>query len=198
MIKSPEFYEIFKEYEQPFLDAGFKPTTRNSNRYISSNDVGIRIILDKWGWSDEDGWGFIVRVRDMQMVNAVGERPDNILDIMPNVLVEKGLISEQDIESLYGRYKVVLPKMYEYATTSYLYSFYDPDQLRQILKFFTPALAKVAVQWAESRKEARKKPVQKPSRHSEAAKKQFQANLDKIVKEIKKDSGENDVHIKIM
>lgn len=140
-MKAPEFYAVFDEYIQYFKDAGFSKKSRNK---YHKDQIEITIVLNKWGWDPEFGWGFLVRVADMQGVDLDKYERPKMRDVRPIELVEHDYVGEKEYLNLYKRFKRTNPKLYGYINGPW-YVFYDENHLRQVLSTLMP----YAVEYSE-------------------------------------------------
>lgn len=176
MIKAPEFYEILVKYTPQIKAAGFVKK-KGKNTFVSADDVTITFQTDKWGWLEEHGWGFLVRLQDMKGVDEKKyEQPRSSSDILPLELVDLGLISKNQLEALYKPYKKNVPKLYERINSPW-YGFYDGEHLHEVLDTLLPAILEAAKDWADKQKAERKKPQEPPHRITEEEKRQIEKEI---------------------
>ena len=154
MIKAPEFYDTFHQHADVLEQAGFK--RKSNNKYTSRNGNAIQIILNKWGWTEEYGWSFFIRLVDIAYVSRGPQQPHT--DIDPMTLADKKLISPETVEEFYKSYNHKHPGLYENIQIM-PFAFYDQVQLKKVLDQFLPAVAQAAKDWEAWRFEQRDKPA---------------------------------------
>ena len=148
MIKAPEFYTILNEFIYRLQDVGFRK--KSKNKYVTREGIELTVVLDRWGWDDERGWGFLMRMNDMRGVNVKRfERPRKMRDITPLALVRDKLLSEAELRNLYAEQVKEHPLIYKQVET-FWFEFYDAHHLRQILTKVMPLIAKSAEGWIAS------------------------------------------------
>ena len=146
-MKASEFYLTFAEHDYHLKNVGFKK--KANNKYINGSKVEINIALDRWGWDDERGWGFLVRMLDMNGVDTEKfERPRRMSDIRFSSLVKEGLMGDEEQAELYEPLVHSHPKVYE--QTNMWFAFYDKDDLKKVLEKIMPLVAVSASKWAQN------------------------------------------------
>lgn len=152
-MKAPEFYRVLAKFQDVLKNAGF--SKRANNTYTTNNNVRLRFILNKWGWSPDDGWGFLVRLADLTYTDEYG----NIVgiggeyDITPRRLIDTGLISEEKLLLLYKE----TPHLKRQLNLGW-FAFNDETDLQDMLSVLLPLIASAASVWAAGREVARKQP----------------------------------------
>lgn len=138
-INAGKFYAIFNDYSKLLKLAGFSKKSRN--KYTTKDDIELSIVLDKWGWDDEYGWGFLIRLTDWRGVDKKNfEGPRAGRDIKPHTLIQERLISEDELKNLYRKYLNSHPKLYEQVQHSW-YAFYDEKHLHEVLARLMPLIS---------------------------------------------------------
>jgi hypothetical protein len=145
-MKAPDFYANFGEYDHFLKDAGFKK--KSKNKYVNNGQIEIGIALDRWGWDSECGWGFLVRMSDMNGVDSSHfERPRRMKDIRFSSLVEEGLMDEDERVELYRPLVRNHPRVYD--QTNMWFAFYDSEDLKKLLEKIMPLVAVAANAWSK-------------------------------------------------
>ena len=141
-LKAPEFYQIFREYDAPLIEAGFKRKAKN--KYAHPEEVMITVVLNKWGWIDDFGWGFLLRFEDVKDIDkTLHGQPRKMLDIHNGTLESRGYIPLEELKHLYQAYEKTHPKFYRYIENGWIY-FYDAENLRYMLKSVMPTVGTFA------------------------------------------------------
>lgn len=130
------FFQQLHQFDSKFEEAGFIPTKKR-DEYLSGNNIRLHVILDKWGWNPQEGWGFNVRVADMN--KTVGElgnvHPNDQLDLKPAYFIESKKINESLVKDTYNSLpKKLIDEFYE----GWWYKFSDEESLRKVLDNFLP------------------------------------------------------------
>lgn len=171
-MKTSDFYKILNEYNNLFKEYGFK---RKKNAYVTDNDVSLKFLQDKWGWDEEYGASFMIRLFDDKQVDEYGNVLNyalDTLDIFPETLIKNKLLEHNDFKKIYAGYP---PKLFERIDSAW-YSYYDSKHLRQLLNAILRPILIVGSDWASNREVERSKP--RPPR-----KKRTKAEIEKIRRE---------------
>jgi hypothetical protein len=148
MMKAEDFYSTLEKFEPLFKESGLKKKTRSV--YVLPNNVRLQFILNKWGWIEDEGWGFIVRLSDLNKTDKYGNVLgwDNELDLKPHILVKEKLLSQKEIKELSEGQPA---KVINDFKDGWWYTFYDQKHLFDLLDKTLPIILGVALQWAKER-----------------------------------------------
>lgn len=143
-----QFYKIFDRYSPMLEKVGFKRKTKGS--FASNQNIKLEIILDKWGWDSEWGWGFIFRLADLNCI----EKHDGVTivtvdeDITPLTLADAKMISRTELLQPYKTLNK--PKMIDRFDAGW-FVFSDIRNLESVLRLVMPLVSVSASKWASDR-----------------------------------------------
>lgn len=143
MIKTKDFYKSLNECEKIFKQYGFRKDKEGS---YSRNSFKLIFQLNKWGWDDENGWGFFMRAIDERYEDEYGIFDWNgTLDITPSTL---GL----DHETTLKLYKDQPLGVREVFHNGQWISFYDQGHLDRVLAYVLPKALEMTVKWVSKQR----------------------------------------------
>ncbi|HVQ44177.1 MAG TPA: hypothetical protein VMT30_04400 [Candidatus Saccharimonadia bacterium] len=177
MIKAPEFYQIFKQHDEPLKQAGF---ARQGRHKYSRNGNTLQIILGKWSWTEDEGWDFFIRITDLAYP-AEGHPHQPSTDVTPATLVSQKLIDPRAIDAAYKAYAAEHKNLYGNIPNR-AFVFYDAEHLGKILDLFLSAIVQAAHNWDTFRNEERKKPRAPFRKHTAE---ELQAIEDRIERDLR-------------
>jgi hypothetical protein len=154
MMQAPDVYEVFEQHNEALTNLGFKRKSRNT--YATDDGLNLKLILNPWGWTEELGWGFLMRLTDVAAPQD-GHPYQPSFDIRTSTLVSEGRVSQNMIEDIYKDYAKQHPGILDGLELGW-FTFYDATHLGRILDQFLPAVAQAAKDWGSKRIEERKKP----------------------------------------
>lgn len=158
MITAPELYDTFSKHDAPLSEAGFNRSGRNN--YKTKSKIALKLVPGKWGWTEEYGWSFFVRLMDIGYPSD-GRPHQPYTDIYQSTLIQKQLIEEVEVQAVYSNMLKVHPGVQENLQTN-AFAFYDTAELEAVLDLFLPPIAKFAKDWEAWRLEQRKQPAPQP------------------------------------
>jgi hypothetical protein len=150
-MKAENFYKVLKDHSVALEDAGFKKKTQNA--YVNRAGISLQFILNKWGWDNESGWGFLVRLVDLNCT----EKSEGVInypvskDIVPSELLAEQKITASKLEDLYKPFKGY-PKLQQQLEADW-FAFYDSNHLAVILSELLPLIVSLATTWSHYRVE---------------------------------------------
>ena len=152
-LDSNEFYEIFKLHDEPLKKLGFARKGRHI--YRAPHGIELKIILNHWGWTEEYGWDFFIRLSDIVVpVNGHPQQPSKDLQSFDLASAEQ---IQQEIDRINRPYLKEHPLMQD-SLKAGRFTFYDAEHLRELLKTLLPWIGQAALEWDEKRVETRKTP----------------------------------------
>jgi hypothetical protein len=177
-MQAEEFYKIFDEYSKALQDAGFKKKSRNT---FENKNVQLKVILNKWGWLEDSGWGFLARLTDTHTISKDPEKPTLPVeqDITPDYLLDEQLVNRSALDAVYAPYSTSQPKMLEMLQPPSWFAFYDIQNLRQVLYKFMPGIAAVATNWSEVQNSDK---ARKPAQPRKLSKEEMKHNKEELRK----------------
>ncbi|MFC0111455.1 hypothetical protein [Kibdelosporangium aridum] len=83
-MKRADLDRVLREFEDVVRRAGFTGTRGN---YRLANGVHVKVLLDKFGWDSQLGWGFLLDVADTSKKDDWGNVPPEFrMQIIPHTL----------------------------------------------------------------------------------------------------------------
>ena len=140
MIKSSDFYTELNKFNDLLVEHEF---ARVSDGVYKNDLMRLEFILNKWGWDDDNGWGFMIRAIDPRYEDEVGIFDwSGALDITPsNISI--------DLKDLYKGQPTGLLKTLE--NDQYI-PFYTLENLNSVLKIVMPVVLKQLSEWGKKQK----------------------------------------------
>lgn len=145
MMKADDFYKILQSFDSQFSAFGYKRRGRNS---YEKGDYVLKIVLNDWGWDDENGWGFFVRVIDKRFIDSNGNVDywDGTCDINPNRIINEHIWSKSTFDKVYLHSKV----KHLFKDGGWI-TFYDKVDLEHILSNLIKPALEFINDWAAGR-----------------------------------------------
>ncbi|WP_143219118.1 hypothetical protein [Actinokineospora bangkokensis] len=75
-MKRADVESVLREYISTFQDAGF---TGSRGNYRTAAGLQVKFVLDRWGWDERLGWGFVLHVQDNNHVDELGNPLEGFL-----------------------------------------------------------------------------------------------------------------------
>ena len=181
-MKAEQFYKSLNRQKERFVTYGFKK--RNRNTYCHKEGVILKFLLDKWSWDELYGSAYQVRMIDEKRLDKYGNPilpTKDTLDIRTDHLLEKKLISNNELNRLYKKY----PKQLRDRVGTDLYPYYDEKNLDDNLGLFLEPILMIASEWSLSREETRKHLPKKAKKPSEKELEESKKILDELFSDFK-------------
>lgn len=143
-MQAKDFYTTLNNFVPLLKNVGLVKQSKNT--YILPQNVKLQFMLDKWGWLQDKGWRFDVRLHDLKKaVPPYGNiLPEDSLDLTPHYLLDHNLLDKQSLEQHYS----LLPRgVVEENDFSSWYKFYGVDDLHTLLKLVLPIILEQAKTW---------------------------------------------------
>ncbi|RSM87903.1 hypothetical protein DMH04_09260 [Kibdelosporangium aridum] len=140
-MKRADVDEVLREFDEVVRRAGF---TGNRGNYRLVNGVHVKVLLDKFGWDPQLGWGFLLDVTDSSKKDDWGKvPPESRMQVIPYTL-QKAL-GRNKLSELYADNPVLRSRL-----RSGWFAFDHADRLRALLAtVLEPALTHVRA-WSET------------------------------------------------
>lgn len=139
-MKRGDVEEVLREFEDVLRREGL---TGSRGDYRLANGVHVKVLLDRFGWDPQLGWGFVLDVADGSRKDEWGNVPPEFrTQITPHTL-EKAL-GRTKLGELYADNPVLRSRL-----KSGWFAFDHADRLRAVLAtVWAPALTYIQA-WAE-------------------------------------------------
>lgn len=153
MIKTNDFDRILQNFSALFEEGHFKK--KSPNTYMSPNGIELKFVLDHWGWTENDGLRFMVRLSNRNLLDSNGNIPyiDGEIDVTSKRLQEANLLNGKQ----YDAYMKALPDSSLPGSHNW-YRAYSSSDLEKLLSMLLPIVISYAVNWADAQTAAGHKP----------------------------------------
>lgn len=159
MMNAEDFYKVLNKFEPTLEEFNLKRKARNT--YTFPKGVKLQIRLDKWGWNQQTGWGFFVKVIDPRCKDEHGVVMDysGYLEINADFLRSSQLVSVKKLEKHYKKLPLGVQEAFRYGG---LINFYDERDLDSILGMILEPLLKYILDWEKDRMKLPQPKLEKP------------------------------------
>lgn len=158
-MNANDFYRLLNKYADVFKRHAITHPSRNV--YVFPKGVSFQILLDKWGWNQQTGWGFFVKVIDPRCKDEHGVVMDysGYLEINADFLRSSQLVSVKELEKHYKKLPLGVQEAFRYGG---LINFYDERDLDSILGTILEPLLKYILDWEKDRMKLPQPKLEKP------------------------------------
>jgi hypothetical protein len=153
MIKASDIDESLKKFSDLFKQNQFRKTSPNT--YLLPDNIELKVVTDKWGWTAEDGLRFVIRLRNKNLEDSNGNMPysDGEIDATAKRLIDAGDLDmgqyEEYENSLIG---TSLPGSNDW------YRVYSSADISNLMTILMPSAIEYAKDWAKKQIDPKHKP----------------------------------------